>query len=42
MSTELVRRAAAGDFSPEVAAWLAQGMRRHLAGAIRRCSPLSR
>lgn len=32
MSAELVRRAAAGDFSPEVAAWLAEGMRRHLAG----------
>ncbi|PTD96394.1 hypothetical protein [Pseudothauera lacus] len=32
MSSELVRRAAAGDFSPEVAAWLAEGMRKHLAG----------
>lgn len=33
MSTELARRAAAGDTGPEVARWLAEGMRRHLAGA---------
>lgn len=32
MSTELARRAVAVDFSPEAATWLAEGMRRHLAG----------
>lgn len=33
MSTELARRAAAGDTSPEVARWIAEAMRRHLDGA---------
>lgn len=33
MSTELARRAADGDRSPDVARWLADGLRRHLAGA---------
>ncbi|CAM5321156.1 hypothetical protein [Thauera mechernichensis] len=33
MSTELARRAADGDRSPDVTRWLAEGMRRHLAGA---------
>lgn len=32
MTTALARRAAAGDTSPEVAAWLAAGMSRYLAG----------
>lgn len=32
MSTELARRAADGDTSPEVVAWIADGLRRHLAG----------
>ena len=32
MSVELARRAASGDLDPEVLAWLADGMRRHLAG----------
>lgn len=33
MSTELARRAAAGDTGPEVARWIAEAMRRHLDGA---------
>ncbi|HAF53886.1 MAG TPA: hypothetical protein DCL01_01380 [Thauera sp.] len=32
MSTELARRAAAGDTGPEVARWIAEAMRRHLDG----------
>lgn len=32
MSAELARRAADGDTSPEVVAWIADGLRRHLAG----------
>ncbi|MDX9718941.1 MAG: hypothetical protein RBT67_16360 [Thauera sp.] len=32
MSTELARRAAAGDTGPEVARWIAEAMRRHLSG----------
>ena len=32
MSIELANRAAIGDLSPEVVAWMAEGMRRHLAG----------
>ena len=32
MSLELARRAADGDTSPEVVAWIADGLRRHLAG----------
>lgn len=32
MSIELARRAAAGDTGPEVACWIAEAMRRHLAG----------
>lgn len=32
MTTELARRAADGDTSPEVVAWIADGLRRHLAG----------
>jgi hypothetical protein len=32
MSTELARRAASGDRAPEVLAWLAAGLRRHLDG----------
>ena len=32
MSTELARRAAAGDISGEVAQWIADAMRRHLSG----------
>lgn len=33
MSTELARRAAAGDTGQEVARWISEAMRRHLAGA---------
>lgn len=33
MSTELARRAAAGDTGPEVARWITESMRRHLDGA---------
>ena len=33
MSTELARRAAAGDTGPEVAYWITEAMRRHLDGA---------
>ena len=33
MSTELARRAAAGDTGPEVARWIAESMRLHLDGA---------
>ena len=33
MSTELARRAAAGDTGPEVALWITESMRRHLDGA---------
>lgn len=32
MTIELARRAADGDTSPEVVAWIADGLRRHLAG----------
>ena len=32
MSLELARRAVDGDTSPEVVAWIADGLRRHLAG----------
>ena len=32
MSIELAHRAATGDLSPEVVAWMAEGMRRHLDG----------
>lgn len=32
MTIELARRAAEGDTSPEVVAWIADGLRRHLAG----------
>lgn len=32
MSIELARRAAAGDTGPEVVAWIAEAMLRHLAG----------
>lgn len=39
---ELARRAADGDFAPDVRAWLAEGLCRHLAVAIRRCVPLFR
>lgn len=31
-SADLAQRAAAGDFSPEVAAWLVRGIRAHLQG----------
>lgn len=30
MSTDLARRAAAGDFSPEVAHWITEALRRHM------------
>lgn len=33
MSTELARRAAAGDTGPEVARWIADGLRRYIDGA---------
>lgn len=32
MSTELARRAAAGDLTPEVARWIADGLRKHRDG----------